>query len=90
MTRTQLYLPESQYEELKHLASLRKQTFAELVREFLGEKLMEEKKGKRKKEKNAVAELLKSLKKIKKFKKMGGLRDGSIKHDYYLYQKWQR
>ena len=64
MTRTQLYLPQSQYEELKQLAQKRGVTFADLAREFLAEKLREAKTTKKKKKENAASYLLKSLKKI--------------------------
>lgn len=86
MTRTQLYLPESQYEELKKLAVSEGKTFASLVRDFLTEKIKEKKTKKRKKEKkNAVELMLESLKDIEKWKGKEDIRDGSINHDYYLY-----
>ncbi len=39
MTRTQLYLQSSQYEDIKRLAKTTNQTFAEVVREFIDEGL---------------------------------------------------
>lgn len=88
MTRTQLYLPESQYEELKRLASTRNLTFAELAREIIEEKLNDIKRKKRAAEReNKISAWLSSLKKIKKLKEKGIIRDGSIKHDKYLYGK---
>lgn len=90
MTRTQLYLPESQYRELKQLAALRKQTFAQLTREIIEEKLKEiQQKESLTKGKNKISAWLSSLKKIEKLKG-GVMRDGSIKHDEYLYGKFMR
>jgi len=87
MTRTQLYLPENQYEELKRLASLRRQTFAALMRELIEEKLNEGKKLKGKqKQKNALSVILNSLPIIEKLKG-GKIKDLSIHHDEYLYGK---
>lgn len=86
MVRTQLYLPQSQYEELKKLADSKGKTFASLVRDFLTEKLMEKKSKRRKKEKkNAVELMLESLEQIEKFKEPGVIRNGSVNHDHYLY-----
>ena len=83
MTRTQLYLPKSQYEELKQLAQKRGITFAELARELFEEKLFEIKSKRKKHPINQASQLLKSLKDIEKWG--GGIRDGSINHDKYLY-----
>ncbi|MBI4067616.1 hypothetical protein HY407_04485 [Candidatus Gottesmanbacteria bacterium] len=66
------------------MAATRKQTFAQLAREFLGEKLRESKKRKSvKKKRNAASLLLESLKEIENLK--GGITDGSINHDHYIY-----
>lgn len=86
MTRTQLYLPETHYEELKKLATDSGRTFADLAREFLEEKLREIKMTKVKlPPKNPVAQMLKSLKDIENWKEKKSITDGSINHDKYLY-----
>lgn len=91
MTRTQLYLPESQYEQLKQIALLHKQTFASVVREIIEEKLTETKRIKRnKKTKNNISLWLSSLQKIEKYKEKGGIRDGSANHDKYLYGEFMK
>ncbi len=91
MTRTQLYLPQSQYEELKMIALQRRQTFAFVVREFLDEKLTEIKKVKKNKNrKNNISLWLSSLKKIEKYKEKDGIRDGSVNHDKYLYGEFMK
>lgn len=88
MTRTQLYLPESQYEELKRLASANSQTFASLIREMIDEKLDKHKKGKLvKKKKCGEHPLLKSLPSIEKLKEKGIISDGSVRHDFYIYSQ---
>lgn len=76
MIRTQIYLPESTYEELKSLAKEESKSMAAKIREVLNQKL---KKHKPKKKKKHFLELLSGL----KFK--GGHKDGSINHDKYLY-----
>lgn len=86
MTRTQLYLPEDRYEELKQLAVSRKITFASLVRSYIEEKLAQEKLKKQKARKvNPLQILKKSLAAIDSLKEKGVVRDGSIYHDRYLY-----
>ncbi len=91
MTRTQLYLPQSQYEELKSIALLRRQTFASVVRELIEEKLTEMKKvRKNKNPKNNISRWLSSLKKIEKYKEKDGIRDGSVNHDKYLYGEFMK
>lgn len=86
MTRTQLYLPETHYEELKKLAAASGRTFADLTREFLEEKLREIKMTKVElPPKNPVAQMLKSLKDIENWKEKKIITDGSINHDKYLY-----
>ena len=90
MLRTQLYLPDSEYDELKKLARASGRTFASLAREFLGEKLQEAKLRKKTKSKNAVSEILKSLKKINKLKESGVTRKGSVDHDSYLYGEFMK
>ena len=88
MTRTQLYLPESQYEELKRLASDNSQTFASLIRDLIDEKLEKHKKGKLvKKNKCRRHPLLKSLPSIEKLKEEGIISDGSVRHDFYIYSQ---
>ena len=87
MTRTQLYLPQDQYEELKKFAALKKQTFAAFVRDLIDEKLREKKFTKKFiKQKSAFSLLFDSLPKIKKLKG-GKIKDLSIHHDEYLYGK---
>lgn len=91
MTRTQLYIPESYYHELKQLAAASGKTFAALTREFIEEKLRELKKHKVKHlQKNPAAQLLRSLEEIDKWKEKKGITDGSIHHDKYLYGKFMR
>lgn len=86
MTRTQLYLPEDHYEELKQLAFSRKITFASLVRSYIEEKLAQEKLKKQKARKaNPLQILKKSLAVIDSLKEKAVVRDGSIHHDRYLY-----
>lgn len=86
MIRTQLYLPESQYEELKKLAASYGKTFAAFSRELLAEKLKEVRSRKQlKKPDNAISVMLASLKKVSKWKEKGVVRKGSTEHDLYLY-----
>lgn len=86
MIRTQLYVPKSQYEELKELARRRGQTFASLAREMLREKLQDIKINRRKsKPKNPAAVMLASLKEIEALKEPGVIRKGSTELDTYLY-----
>ena len=86
MTRTQLYLSDSQYEELKKMASAGGQTFAGLVRGFLEEKMREVKEKKPKnKQQGALARMAASLKKVEQWKEKGVVRNGSTHHDDYLY-----
>lgn len=88
MTRTQLYLPESQYEELKRLASANSQTFASLIRDLIEEKLDKIKSKKTaKKGKNTIVALFDSLPSIEKLEDKGIASDGSIRHDAYIYTK---
>lgn len=86
MIRTQLYLPESQYEEIKKVAAEQGMTFAAFAREVL-EKTMHTVKHQRfqKKRKGAIDVLLASLPKIEQWKTEGGVHDGSVNHDAYLY-----
>lgn len=91
MTRTQLYLPESYYQELKQLAAANGKTFAALTREFLEDKLKELKLKKTKiRQTNSAIRLLKSLKKIERLKEENGITDGSINHDKYLYGEFMK
>jgi len=70
------------------LASGSGKTFATLVREFLEEKIEEKKNRKRDtRKKDVISLLLKSAKKMEEWEEKGGVRDGSIKHDDYLYGK---
>lgn len=88
MTRTQIYLPENQYLELKQLATLQGVTFAQVVRDCIDEKLMEFKTQKAsKKQRNKISMWLSSLKKVEKWKEKGIVRRGSIDHDKYLYSR---
>ena len=88
MTRTQLYLPQTQYEELKILASKYGQTFAAYTRKLLEERVKEIKQNKRpSKSTNPLAHLLKSLKKIEKWQEPGVTRYGSTRHDEILYSR---
>jgi len=86
MTRTQLYLPQTQYEELKHLAIKEGKSFAALVRELLDEKVSEKKLIKKRKL-SPINQWLKSLRKIQKYKEPGVVRYGSTRHDEILYGK---
>lgn len=76
MIRTQIFLPESTYEELKSLAREESKSIAAKIREVLSQRL---KKHKPKKTKKHYLEALAEL----KFK--GGPRDLSVNHDKYLY-----
>lgn len=90
MTRTQLYLPQTQYEELKTLAAKEGKTFAEFARDLLWEKTQEIKRQKSRrimKKKNPFAEMLKSLKQVEKWKEPGVVTYGSTKHDEFLYSR---
>lgn len=88
MTRTQLYLPQSQYEELKQLASAAGKTFAELARELLDINVAKLKKTRDLKPRsNKISLWLKSLKKIEKYHEPGVVTYGSTKHDEILYGK---
>lgn len=88
MTRTQLYLPQTQYEELKTLAAKEDKTFAEFTRELLWEKTQEIKRKKyRRKKRNPIAQMLQSLKKVEQWDEPGFVRFGSTKHDEILYSK---
>ncbi len=91
MTRTQLYLPESQYEKLKRMALDRRQTFASIIRDIIEEKLREERIEKdSQKTTNKISAWLSSLGKIKRLKDKNGIADGSVHHDKYLYGRYLR
>ncbi len=88
MIRTQLYLPDSQYKELKQIAAAQEKTFAAVIREMIDDGLQTtRRKDVKKKPGSAVKELLKSLKKIEQWKEEGFVRKGSTEVDDYLYGK---
>ncbi len=88
MTRTQLYMPQSQYAGLKQLAASEGKTFAELVRELLDINSAKLKKTRSTNSRsNKISLWLKSLKKIEKYNETGVVRRWSIDHDKILYSK---
>lgn len=76
MRRTQIYLPEQTYEEMREWAREESKSMAEKIREVLDQRL---KRHKPKKKKKHFLEALSEL----QFK--GGPKDLSVNHDKYLY-----
>lgn len=89
LQRTQLLLDREIRQELSLLSQSTDKSVSQLVREFLKDKIQEEKKKIRKtKRPNPVGALLKMAKKAEEIdKKYGysGPTDWSINHDHYLY-----
>lgn len=89
LQRTQLLLDREIRQELSLLSQITDKSVSQIVREFLRDKIQEEKKKIRKiKRLNPVATLLKMAKKAEEIdKKYGysGPTDWSINHDHYLY-----
>lgn len=79
MIRTQVYLPEDIYQQLKIEAKIDKIKTAEIIRVLL-EKGLRESKKKRKSVGEALLDLAKLAQK-------GGPRDLSTNHDTYLYEE---
>jgi len=91
LQRTQLMLDIQTKQDLQYLASITNRSMSELVREFVAEKVKQEKKKLKKNHKqqmNAVEALLELAKKAKEIDdKYGyeGPTDWSVNHDHYLY-----
>lgn len=76
MIRTQVYLPDDLYSELKLLASKSKENFSELIRQGAREVIKKKKAGRKKDWRKFIGAAGK-----------GGPRDVASKIDYYLYGK---
>lgn len=89
LQRTQLMIDRETRQDLLLLSQFTNKSMSRLVREFLKEKVKEEKKKIRKtKRLDPIQALLKMAKKAEEIdKKYGysGPTDGSINHDHYLY-----
>lgn len=75
MIRTQIYLPELTYDQIKEYAHEERKSMAETIRELINLSLAKIKPRKKKKH---FWELLAEL-------KADGPKDGSINHDKYIY-----
>ena len=78
MIRTQVYIPDDKYNELKILSAMGYGTFSELFREGIDE-VINKKKAKKVKKFDALKDFAGSLK--------GGPKDLSKNMDYYLYEE---
>ena len=90
MIRTQVYLPEDLYEEVRRVSYERKMSIAGVVREALAEYLLVERakpKAVTQEEERELSE--EELKKHPLYQIIGmcssGLGDGAENHDYYIY-----
>jgi predicted transcriptional regulator len=77
MIKTQIYIPKTVHKRLTHLAKVRKEPMAKLVRDFIDEGLQREQA-----QQGSGIEVLQALAEIKA---RGGPKDLSTNHDYYLY-----
>jgi hypothetical protein len=74
--RTQIYLTKEQYQFLRHQAEKKKASIAEVVRELINERLPKDSDY----EKNPIFSIGKDGFSM-------GRREGSLKHDEYIYRK---
>lgn len=85
LQRTQLMLDSELKRDLEMLAEYKNQSMSQLVREFVAEKVEEEKKTVKKVKKiSAIQSMMNMVKAAKKYK-MRGPKDLAQRHDKYIY-----
>ncbi|MDP3724921.1 MAG: CopG family transcriptional regulator [Nanoarchaeota archaeon] len=84
MTRTQIYLPESQLRELKKIAVKKNEAVSEIIRQMLRERLDKQGEG-RNSEKSTSESLIEMSNRISKKWTAKGPRDLSSNTDKYIY-----
>lgn len=77
MVRTQIYIPDFLHQTAKNLAAQRNESLAELLRKFISQGIVQEKKKRR----------IKTLSSLSGLKIKGGPKDLSKNLDAYLYGK---